>query len=74
MQTFEAVAKGPKWANSVFVANFDEWTGFFENVALPRATAANQADTDVAERRGSAGETIPRFLNPVRVLSYSPPV
>jgi phospholipase C len=46
-QTFQAVANGPKWANTVFIVNFDEWGGFFEHVAPPRATAANQVDTDI---------------------------
>src|SRR5207249_5075487 len=40
-KTLQAVANGPKWANTVFIVNFDEWGGFFEHVAPPRATAAN---------------------------------
>jgi hypothetical protein len=46
-QVFQAVVKGPKWPNSVFVVNFDEWGGFFDHVAPPRVTAANPVDTDL---------------------------
>jgi hypothetical protein len=28
-RTFTAVAKGPQWASTVFILNFDEWGGFF---------------------------------------------
>lgn len=45
--TFEAVANGPDWASTVFIVTFDEWGGFFEHVAPPRATAANNVDTDL---------------------------
>lgn len=54
-QTFQAVAKGPKWANTVFIVNFDEWGGFFEHVAPPRATAGNQVDTDLVNGKALLG-------------------
>jgi phospholipase C len=37
-ETFHAVARGPKWANTVFIVNFDEWGGFFEHIATSRST------------------------------------
>jgi phospholipase C len=58
-QTFEAVAKGPKWANTVFIVNFDEWGGFFEHVAPPRATAANNVDPDLVNGKALLGLRVP---------------
>ncbi|HEY1469715.1 MAG TPA: alkaline phosphatase family protein [Candidatus Acidoferrum sp.] len=62
--TFEAVANGPAWSNTVFVINFDEWGGFFEHVAPPRAQAANKVDTDIVD-----GKTLLGFRLPVVVAS-----
>src|SRR6266403_1371790 len=61
-QTFEAVAKGPKWANTVFIVNFDEWGGFFEHVAPPRATAANNVDTDLVDGKTLLGLRVPTVV------------
>lgn len=61
-QTFQAVANGPKWANTVFVVNFDEWGGFFEHVAPPRATAANQVDTDIVDGKTLLGMRVPTVV------------
>jgi phospholipase C len=61
-RTFEAVAHGPKWANTVFIVNFDEWGGFFEHVAPPRATAANQADTDIVDGKTLLGFRVPSVI------------
>jgi phospholipase C len=61
-QTFEAVAKGPKWANTVFIVNFDEWGGFFEHVAPPRATAANQVDPDLVNGKALLGCRVPTVV------------
>ena len=32
---FSAVTRGPAWANTVFVINYDEWGGFFDHVPPP---------------------------------------
>lgn len=56
---FEAVAKGPSWASTVIVFNFDEWGGFFEHVAPPRATAANNVDTDLVGGKALLGYRLP---------------
>jgi phospholipase C len=61
-QTFEAVAKGPKWANTVLIVNFDEWGGYFEHVAPPRATAANNVDTDLVNGKALLGLRVPTVV------------
>jgi phospholipase C len=61
-QTFEAVAKGPKWASTVFIVNFDEWGGFFEHVAPPRVTAANNVDTDLVNGKALLGLRVPTVV------------
>jgi phospholipase C len=60
--TFKAVACGPKWANTVFIVNFDEWGGFFEHVAPPRATAANQVDPDIVDGKALLGCRVPTVV------------
>ena len=62
--TFEAVANGPAWKSTVFIVTFDEWGGFFEHVAPPRATAANNVDTDLVD-----GKTLLGFRVPVVIAS-----
>jgi phospholipase C len=61
-QTFEAVAKGPKWANTVFIVNFDEWGGFFEHVAPPRAAAPNFVDPDLVKGKALLGCRVPTVV------------
>jgi phospholipase C len=61
---FEAVASGPAWSSTVMIVNFDEWGGFFEHVAPPRATAANNVDTDIVN-----GKTLLGFRLPVVIAS-----
>lgn len=56
---FEAVANGPGWSSTVIVFNFDEWGGFFEHVAPPRATAANNVDSDVVSGKTLLGLRLP---------------
>ena len=61
-KTFQAVARGPKWANTVFIVNFDEWGGFYEHVAPPRATAANNIDTDLLNGKALLGLRLPTVV------------
>jgi phospholipase C len=56
------VARGPKWANTVFVVNFDEWGGFFEHVAPPRATAPNNVDPDLVNGKALLGLRVPTVV------------
>ncbi len=61
-ETFQAVARGPQWASTVFIVNFDEWGGFFEHVAPPRATAANSVDTDLVNGKALLGCRVPTVV------------
>jgi phospholipase C len=62
--TFFAVANGPLWPRTVFVITYDEWGGFFDHVAPPRATAANGVDQDIVR-----GKTLLGFRIPVCIAS-----
>lgn len=59
---FEAITSGPGWAQTVLVINFDEWGGFFEHVAPPRATAANAIDTDIVNGKTLLGFRVPAVI------------
>jgi len=61
-QTFQAVANGPKWANTVFIVNFDEWGGFFEHIAPLRATAPNLVDPDLVKGKALLGCRVPTVV------------
>jgi len=39
--TYRAVTTSPNWKHTVMIINFDEWGGFFDHVAPPRATDIN---------------------------------
>lgn len=56
---FEAVSKGPGWSSTVLIINFDEWGGFFEHVAPPRAQAANGVDGDIVDSKTLLGMRVP---------------
>jgi phospholipase C len=60
--TFQAVATGPKWPNTVFIVNFDEWGGFFEHIVPPRATAPNQVDPDLVNGKALLGFRVPTVV------------
>jgi phospholipase C len=61
-QTFHAVATGPQWPNTVFVVNYDEWGGFYEHVAPPRAEAPNNVDPDLEDGRALLGFRVPTVV------------
>jgi len=61
-QTFHAVATGPKWANTVFIVNYDEWGGFFEHVAPPRVIAPNKVDPDLINGKALLGFRVPTVV------------
>jgi phospholipase C len=58
-QVFEAVAKGPGWANTVLIVTRDEWGGFFEHIVPPRVIAPNDVDTDLVDGRALLGCRVP---------------
>ena len=61
-QTFQAVASGPGWPNTVFIVTYDEWGGFFDHVAPPRATAPNGVDPDLVSGKALLGFRIPTVV------------
>jgi phospholipase C len=56
---FHAVSQGPGWSSTVLIINFDEWGGFFDHVAPPRAQAANAVDTDIINGQTLLGMRVP---------------
>jgi phospholipase C len=61
-QAFRAVASGPAWGKTVFVINWDEWGGFFEHIAPPRATAPNNVDPDLVNGKARLGFRVPTVV------------
>jgi phospholipase C len=46
----------------VFIVNFDEWGGFFEHVAPPRAAAPNNVDPDLVNGKALLGLRVPTVI------------
>jgi len=61
-QTFHAVANGPGWPRTLFIVNYDEWGGFFDHVAPPRATAPNTVDPDLVAGKTLLGLRVPTVV------------
>jgi phospholipase C len=61
-RVFHAVAKGPKWPNTVMVITFDEWGGFFDHVAPPRVIAPNNLDSNVVNGKALLGFRVPTVI------------
>jgi phospholipase C len=64
---YRVVANGPQWSSTVFIVTYDEWGGFFDHVAPPRATAANGAN-DVDQDQVN-GKTLLGFRVPTVIAS-----
>ena len=58
-ETFDAVSSGPGWPNTVFIVTYDEWGGFFDHVAPPRAAAPNDVDPDIVNGDVLLGMRVP---------------
>jgi phospholipase C len=58
-EAFHAVANGPNWGSTVFIVTYDEWGGFFDDVAPPRADAPNDVDPDMVGGKVLLGMRIP---------------
>ena len=58
-EIFHAVTNSPLWSKTVLIYTFDEWGGFFEHVAPPRAIAPNAIDPDVVNGNVLLGFRIP---------------
>jgi phospholipase C len=61
-QAFHAVAAGPDWDSTVFIVTYDEWGGFFDHVAPPRAVAPNRVDPDLVGGRALLGFRVPTIV------------
>ena len=61
-QAFHAVASGPDWSSTVFIVTYDEWGGFFDHVAPPRAIAPNRVDPDLVGGRALLGLRVPTIV------------
>jgi len=60
--TFKAVASSPVWSSTVFIVTFDEWGGFFDHVAPPRAVAPNAIDPDIVSGEVLLGFRVPTII------------
>ena len=58
-RTFHAIANSPNWPNTVVIINFDEWGGFYDHVAPPRAIAPNNTDPDLENGKALLGFRVP---------------
>jgi phospholipase C len=58
-EIFDAVANGPEWSSTVLIVTYDEWGGFFDHVAPPRAAAPNTVDPDVVDGKALLGFRVP---------------
>ena len=61
-KTYNAIAKSPNWASTVVVFNYDEWGGFFDHAALPRAVAPNDVDADLEDGKALLGFRVPCII------------
>ena len=59
VEIFQAVTNSVLWPKTVLIFSFDEWGGFFEHVAPPRAVAPNNIDPDIVNGRVLLGFRIP---------------
>lgn len=68
-QTFKAVARSRAWRNTVFIITFDEWGGFFDNVAPPRVVAPVDPAGYVDQDQDSGNKVLLGFRVPTVVAS-----
>jgi phospholipase C len=61
-RVFQAVSHGPSWKSTVLIITFDEWGGFFDHVAPPRAAAPNNVDTDLVNGQALLGFRVPTII------------
>src|SRR5581483_6844898 len=61
-ETFHALANGPAWPSTVFIVTYDEWGGFFDHVAPPRAAAPNAVDPDLVDGKALLGLRVPAVV------------
>jgi phospholipase C len=61
-QVYQAVSTSPAWDSTVVIFTRDEWGGFFEHVAPPRAVAPNNVDTDLVNGKALLGMRVPAAI------------
>lgn len=61
-KTFHALSTSPNWQNTVLIINYDEWGGFYDHVAPPRAVAPNSVDTDLVDGKALLGFRVPCII------------
>jgi phospholipase C len=66
-EIFHALANGPNWSKTLLVINYDEWGGFFDHVAPPWVTPANQLLDTQDVIRGRKTKRITKVLAGFRV-------
>ena len=59
---FHAVTTGPAWRKTVLIITFDEWGGFYEHAAPPRAVAPNNVDPDQVNGQALLGFRVPAII------------
>ena len=58
---FKAFTESPHWQNGLFILTYDEWGGFFDHVAPPRAVDDRASTTD-ADDFAQMGFRVPTVL------------
>jgi phospholipase C len=58
-EIYDAVSSGPAWDSTVLIVTYDEWGGFFDHVAPPRAAAPNLVDPDIVDGKALLGFRVP---------------
>jgi phospholipase C len=61
-QVYQAIATSPAWNSTVVIFTRDEWGGFFDHVAPPRALAPNNTDTDLVNGKALLGMRVPTAI------------
>ncbi len=61
-QVYQAIAASPAWNSTVVIFTRDEWGGFFDHVAPPRALAPNNTDTDLVDGKALLGMRVPTAI------------
>jgi len=62
---YRALTQSPQWRNTVLVVNYDEWGGFFDHVAPPRADAPDPkhpVDMDLVDGKALLGFRVPTVV------------
>lgn len=59
---YRLITSAPTWPKTLWLVTFDEWGGFFDHVAPPRAAAADTTDTDVVGGKSLLGFRVPTVV------------